>query len=175
MYMGYSRPNSEATFSKAASMALLFSGWEKSTNGSFVNSETCNFASAVAMAEISPRDANKPLYCARKVTDKQRPARGGTCRHCASLLLVQGILCGIGFRLGRLHVALQLRRSRRHLKGHVVAGGHQRRRFGLQETDFPSPRIKFNSRSHGQSRDLFFILRFQTGGGLDQFRLQENV
>src|ERR1700722_2709177 len=51
MYIGYSRPNSEATFSSASSMALRLSGFEKSTNGSFVNSETWIFASAVAMAD----------------------------------------------------------------------------------------------------------------------------
>src|SRR5271156_5320500 len=52
MYMGYSRPNSEATFFSASSMALRFSGFEKSTNGSLVNSETWIFASAVAMADF---------------------------------------------------------------------------------------------------------------------------
>src|SRR6476646_3664503 len=50
LYMGYSRPNSEATFFRASSMALRFSGFEESIKGSFVNSETWIFASAVAMA-----------------------------------------------------------------------------------------------------------------------------
>src|SRR5580692_639785 len=50
MYMGYSRPNSEATFFNASSMALRFSGFDKSTKGSFVNSVMWIFASAVAMA-----------------------------------------------------------------------------------------------------------------------------
>src|SRR5580692_1391413 len=52
MYMGYSRPNSEATFFRASSMALRFSGFEKSMNGSLENSETWIFASAVAMADF---------------------------------------------------------------------------------------------------------------------------
>src|ERR1700688_754867 len=51
MYIGYSRPNSEATFFSASSMALRFSGFEKSMNGSLENSETWIFASAVAMAD----------------------------------------------------------------------------------------------------------------------------
>src|SRR5271155_1571130 len=50
MYMGYSRPNSEATFFSASSIALRFSGFEKSTKGSLVNSDIWIFASAVAMA-----------------------------------------------------------------------------------------------------------------------------
>src|SRR5580693_9418164 len=52
MYIGYSRPNSEATFFSASSMALRFSGFEKSTNGSFVNSERWILASAVATAHF---------------------------------------------------------------------------------------------------------------------------
>src|SRR5208282_1346586 len=52
MYIGYSRPNSEATFFSASSMALRFSGFEKSMNGSLENSETWIFASAVAMGDL---------------------------------------------------------------------------------------------------------------------------
>src|SRR5713101_1525142 len=52
MYMGYSRPNSPATFLSASSMRLRFSGREKSRNGSFTNSETCGFVSAVAMSVL---------------------------------------------------------------------------------------------------------------------------
>src|SRR5580692_2923651 len=53
MYIGYSRPNSEATFFSASSMALRFSGFEKSTKGSLVNSERWILASAVATADSS--------------------------------------------------------------------------------------------------------------------------
>src|SRR5882724_9659086 len=53
MYIGYSRPNSPATFFNAASIAARFSGFEKSTNGSFVNSVFFNFTSAVAIARFS--------------------------------------------------------------------------------------------------------------------------
>src|SRR5260370_38194697 len=49
MYMGYSRPSSPATFFSASSIRLRFSGREKSINGSFTNSETIGFVSAVAM------------------------------------------------------------------------------------------------------------------------------
>src|SRR5579864_9696187 len=52
MYMGYSRPNSAATFFSASSMRLRFSGREKSMNGSFTNSETCGFVSAVAIVSL---------------------------------------------------------------------------------------------------------------------------
>src|SRR5580700_915438 len=52
MYIGYSRPNSEATFLSASSMALRFSGFEKSTKGSLVNSERWILASAVATAHF---------------------------------------------------------------------------------------------------------------------------
>src|SRR5580693_7935402 len=50
MYIGYSRPNSEAILFSASSMALRFSGFEKSTKGSLVNSERWILASAVATA-----------------------------------------------------------------------------------------------------------------------------
>src|SRR5271169_6696908 len=49
IHIGYSCPNSAFTFASAASICLRFSAFEKSINGSFVNSGTCNFASAVAM------------------------------------------------------------------------------------------------------------------------------
>src|SRR5260370_33833260 len=49
MYIGYSRPSSPATFFSASSIRLRFSGREKSINGSFTNSETIGFVSAVAM------------------------------------------------------------------------------------------------------------------------------
>src|SRR2546421_9284735 len=62
MYMGYSRPNSPATFFSAASIAERFSGLEKSVNGSFTNSETCTFVSAVAMIRSSPHYKHQ-FYC----------------------------------------------------------------------------------------------------------------
>src|SRR5258705_10998900 len=49
MYIGYSRPSSAATFLRASSMRVLFSAREKSMKGSFRNSDTCGFVSAVAM------------------------------------------------------------------------------------------------------------------------------
>src|SRR5215469_12388257 len=53
MYIGYSRPNSDATFFSAVSIAALFSGLEKFTNGSLVNSGLCSLTSAVAMMTSS--------------------------------------------------------------------------------------------------------------------------
>src|SRR5260370_34613351 len=49
MYIWYSRPSSASTFFSASSIRLRFSGREKSINGSFTNSETIGFVSAVAM------------------------------------------------------------------------------------------------------------------------------
>src|ERR1700686_1103920 len=49
IHIGYSCPNSDFTFANAASIRLRFSAFEKSINASFVNSGTCNFASAVAI------------------------------------------------------------------------------------------------------------------------------
>ena len=49
IHMGYSRPNSEATFFRASSIFLRLSGFEKSIKGSLVNSGTCSLASAVAI------------------------------------------------------------------------------------------------------------------------------
>src|SRR5436309_1386397 len=49
-HIGYSRPNSDFTFFSASSMRLRFSGFEKSINGSLVNSDIGSFCSAVATA-----------------------------------------------------------------------------------------------------------------------------
>src|ERR1700737_679436 len=49
IYIGYSRPNSPATFFNAACMAVLFSGFEKSTKGSLVNSDVRTVVSAIAI------------------------------------------------------------------------------------------------------------------------------
>src|ERR1700758_141514 len=46
---GYSRPNMDFTWRSASSIALRFSGFEKSVNGSFTNSSRSIFV-AVAMA-----------------------------------------------------------------------------------------------------------------------------
>src|SRR5207253_10928770 len=49
-HIGYSRPNSDFTCFSASSMRLRFSGFEKSINGSLVNSDIGSFCSAVATA-----------------------------------------------------------------------------------------------------------------------------
>src|SRR5437016_8818010 len=74
-HMGYSQPNSDFTFFSASSMRERFSGFEKSMNGSLVNSETWTVCSAVAMA-VPPRSKNDPFYCACKVGDKRGAKRG---------------------------------------------------------------------------------------------------
>src|SRR6266404_5354990 len=60
MYIGYSRPSSAATFFRASSMRALFSTREKSMKGSFRNSDTCGFVSAVAMI-TSPSQCLAPI------------------------------------------------------------------------------------------------------------------
>src|SRR5262245_14422633 len=55
IYIGYSRPNSLATFCNAACIAARFSVLLKSTKGSLLNSVLCSFASAVAIIPFSPR------------------------------------------------------------------------------------------------------------------------
>src|SRR5258708_1513820 len=61
MYIGYSRPNSLATFFSAASIPPLFSPFAKSTNGSFVNPGFCNLISAVAMLIPSSQPKHRIL------------------------------------------------------------------------------------------------------------------
>src|SRR5580704_15541424 len=73
MYIGYSLPNSAATFFSAASMAERFSGLEKSMNGSLVNSETWIFVSAVAMASLLV--ASQTTYSTSPLTDATRLGR----------------------------------------------------------------------------------------------------
>src|SRR5260370_42193091 len=70
MYMEYSRPNSAATFFNASSMRLWFSGREKSMNGSFTNSETCGFVSAVAIFSSPKERPSSQFYCAPRGRDK---------------------------------------------------------------------------------------------------------
>src|SRR6266446_323224 len=70
MYMRYSRPNSAATFLSASSMRLRFSGREKSMNGSFTNSETCGFVSAVAIFSSPKECPSSQFYCAPRGRDK---------------------------------------------------------------------------------------------------------
>src|SRR5271165_5775410 len=69
MYMGYSRPNSAATFLSAADMAAWFSGREKSTNGSFAKSPTRRVVSAVAISFSSL------LHSTSRWSSSQRPQR----------------------------------------------------------------------------------------------------
>src|ERR1700676_3853666 len=78
--MGYSRPNSDATFFSASSIFLRFSAVEKSTNGSFVNSLNPNFASAVAMAKSSSSHNN--LIIIRPLQPEQ-PCPSNGCHECA--------------------------------------------------------------------------------------------
>src|SRR5580693_8945594 len=96
MYIGYSRPNSPATIASASSIAFLFSAFAKSTNGSFTNSPTDNFTSAVAITHSSPSVANTQFYCLLKPPHKRPPTRapphtlgGGSTRICKSTALVR--------------------------------------------------------------------------------------
>src|SRR5260370_15419864 len=70
MYMGYSRPNSAATFLSASSMRLGFWGGEKGRNGLFTNSETCGFVSAVAIFSSPKERLSSQFYCAPRGRDK---------------------------------------------------------------------------------------------------------
>src|SRR5277367_7049748 len=83
MYIGYSRPNWPATLARASSMDFLFCGCEKSMKGSLVNSGTCSFTSAVAIARFAPEVAtlNSTAFGKRGTT-----ARGpGALPHARSL------------------------------------------------------------------------------------------
>jgi hypothetical protein len=51
---GYSRPNMAFTCAKAATIAALFSGFEKSVNASFTNSPRCRFTAGNFTADGFP-------------------------------------------------------------------------------------------------------------------------
>src|SRR5262249_17490275 len=80
MYIGYSRPNSLATFLSAASIAARFSAFVKSTKGSLVNSVFCSFASAVAIRP-SPGTFRQFYDPRRMPTSDTPPGQGFLVRH----------------------------------------------------------------------------------------------
>src|SRR5215471_9762401 len=101
MYMGYSRPNSAATVFSAASIAALFSGLEKSTNGSFEKSGFASFTSAVAM--IAP--------CLLPQTFSVAPLRG---QFACGVREDLGVQVHIGSRRGRAHQRHVVKRCEQH-------------------------------------------------------------
>src|SRR5437899_5526520 len=108
MYNGYSRPNSPATFFRASSIALRFSGMEKLTNGSFENSPRWIFLSTVTMAVWPPQDVSGAIVLCAPLAGQG--AIGRSQRQITRTVIRQATAFGHAV-LARGHVARAFRRG----------------------------------------------------------------